>query len=278
MKMEKLITVLEAFLDSILMALPKYVIGILVLFIGNYVIKFLISVLAKRFAKRDLDKSLSGFLLSFIKLGLYIALVGIAVGIMGFKSMSLTAVFGAAGLAIGMALQGSLSNFAGGILILFFKPFKVGDYISNNSGTTGTVERIDLLYTTLVNDDGLKVFSPNGPLANSVITNFTVVMQRRYTCIVGVSYDANIKEVQNLLLKVIAEFDAVKATPKPNVFVHNLGESSVDLKLVFWIERTEYWDVVFKVQQRVKEALDQANIEIPFPHRDLRIISEERSI
>ncbi|QCX52584.1 mechanosensitive ion channel family protein [Elizabethkingia sp. JS20170427COW] len=276
--MEKLITVLEAFLDSILMALPKYVIGILVLFIGNYVIKFLISVLAKRFAKRDLDKSLSGFLLSFIKLGLYIALVGIAVGIMGFKSMSLTAVFGAAGLAIGMALQGSLSNFAGGILILFFKPFKVGDYISNNSGTTGTVERIDLLYTTLVNDDGLKVFSPNGPLANSVITNFTVVMQRRYTCIVGVSYDANIKEVQNLLLKVIAEFDAVKATPKPNVFVHNLGESSVDLKLVFWIERTEYWDVVFKVQQRVKEALDQANIEIPFPHRDLRIISEERSI
>lgn len=273
--MEKIILSLKKFLDALMMALPKYITGLIILIVGFYVIKFIVAIIARRFAKREVDPSLRGFLLSLIRITLYVILFVIVIGIMGFQSLSLTAIFGAAGLTVGLALQGSLSNFAGGVLILLFRPFRVGDYISNSAGTTGTVEKIDLLYTTLKNDDGLKVFSPNGALANSVITNYSVIMSRRFSFTVGISYNANIKDAQGVIMKTIAGCEAVLKDPAPLVFVKNLGESSVDLSIVMWIGKESYWDTVFKIQQMVKDALDDAGIEIPFPQTDLHIVSDK---
>lgn len=265
---------LENFLEQILLALPRYAVGILVIIIGIYVIKGVVGIIGRRFEKRDLDKSLRGFLLSMIRFMLYIVLFVVVSGIMGFKSMSFTAIFGAAGLTIGLALQGSLSNFAGGVLILMFKPFKVGDYISNTGSTEGTVERIDLLYTTLTTAAGLKVFSPNGTLANSVITNYSEITARRYDFVVGISYSANIKEAREVILAALDKHESIQKDPKPIVFVNGLADSSVNLNVRAWMAKEDYWNTVFEIQQLVKVALDEANIEIPFPQTDLHIISD----
>ncbi len=273
--MDKILDSLHKFLEGLLIALPKYVAGILILIIGIYAIKFLVAFFARRFVKRDIDKSLRGFLISLIKIALYVILFVVVIGIMGFQSLSLTAIFGAAGLTVGLALQGSLSNFAGGVLILLFRPFRVGDYISNANNTVGTVEKIDLLYTTLTNDDGLKVFSPNGALANSVITNYSIISSRRFSFVVGISYNSNIKEARKVILDTLSGYEVILKEPTPLVFVKNLGESSVDLSIIIWINRENYWDTVFKIQQSVKEALDAANIEIPFPQTDLHIVSDK---
>ncbi|MEK6450904.1 MULTISPECIES: mechanosensitive ion channel family protein [Myroides] len=272
--MEKIVLSLENFLEQILLALPRYAVGILVIIIGIYVIKGVVGIIGRRFEKRDLDKSLRGFLLSMIRFMLYIVLFVVVSGIMGFKSMSFTAIFGAAGLTIGLALQGSLSNFAGGVLILMFKPFKVGDYISNTGSTEGTVERIDLLYTTLTTAAGLKVFSPNGTLANSVITNYSEITARRYDFVVGISYSANIKEAREVILAALDKHESIQKDPKPIVFVNGLADSSVNLNVRAWMAKEDYWNTVFEIQQLVKVALDEANIEIPFPQTDLHIISD----
>ncbi|MEC4115375.1 mechanosensitive ion channel family protein [Myroides phaeus] len=272
--MEKIVLSLENFLEQILLALPRYAVGILVIIIGIYVIKGVVGIIGRRFEKRDLDKSLRGFLLSMIRIMLYIVLFVVVSGIMGFKSMSFTAIFGAAGLTIGLALQGSLSNFAGGVLILMFKPFKVGDYISNTGSTEGTVERIDLLYTTLTTAAGLKVFSPNGALANSVITNYSEITARRYDFVVGISYSANIKEAREVILAALDKHESIQKDPKPIVFVNGLADSSVNLNVRTWMAKEDYWSTVFEIQQLVKVALDEANIEIPFPQTDLHIISD----
>jgi len=272
--MNKILNSLHNFLGDLLSDLPRYVAGLIILLVGLYVVKLIVGIIGRRFVKRDLDKSLRGFLLSLIQIILYIALVVVVIGVMGFKSMSLTAIFGAAGLTVGLALQGSLSNFAGGVLILLFKPFKVGDYITNSGGTVGTVEKIDLLYTTLTNDDGLKVYSPNGALANSVITNYSAISSRRFSFVVGVSYNTNIKEAQRVIHEIFLQHDEILKDPTPLIFVKNLGESSIDLSIQIWMKREVYWDTVFKIQQLVKEALDASGIEIPFPQTDLHIVSD----
>lgn len=272
--MEKIILGLEKMLEEILVALPKYAVGLLVLFLGFYLIKFIVKFLANRFIRRDIDKSLQGFLIGLIRIVLYVVLLVVVAGIMGFKSMSVTAIFGAAGLTVGLALQGSLSNFAGGVLILVFSPFKVGDYISNTSGTEGTVESIGLLYTIITGPTGLKIFSPNGPLANSVITNYTEITSRRYDFVVGISYDSNIKEARQVILAALAKIPAVLQTPAASVFVTNLADSSVNLNVRVWMDKTTYWDTVYEVQQSVKVALDDAKINIPFPQTELHIVSD----
>lgn len=273
--MEKFAGGLENMIANIMGALPKIGVGVLILVIGGFIVKACLRGLRHRFEKREMEKSLMGFLLSIIQAILYILLLLTAASTMGIQTSSFLAMFASAGLAIGLALQGSLSNFAGGVLILLFKPFKVGDYISNPAGTEGTVEKIDLLYTTLMSSAGLKIFSPNGPLANSVITNYTDIATRRYEFVVGISYDANIKVAQNVILEALKNEPRVQQDPLPLVYVNNLADSSVNLNVRVWMERANYWDTVFVVQQLVKEALDQANIEIPFPQRDVHIIDDK---
>ncbi|QQU03678.1 mechanosensitive ion channel family protein [Myroides odoratus] len=273
--MEIVLQGLEKMLESMWQAIPKILLGLVILGIGSYLIKLVLKLIRRRLEKRDVELSLRGFLLSVVKATLYIILLIIVAATMGFQVAGIATIFASAGLAIGLALQGSLSNFAGGVLVLLFKPFKVGDYISNPSGTEGTVERIDLLYTTLTSATGLKIFSPNGPLANSVITNYSEITSRRYDFIVGINYSDNIKEVQTIILGALAKHQAVLQTPEPIVFVTNLGESAVDLNVRMWIGKADYWNTVYEIQQVVIGALDQANIEIPFPQRELHIVSDK---
>ncbi|MDR0227668.1 MAG: mechanosensitive ion channel family protein [Flavobacteriaceae bacterium] len=273
--MEKFTGGLEVMMTKLFGALPEIIVGLVILGVGSFIVKAVLRGLRNRFEKKNMEKSLRGFLLSIIQAILYILLLLTAASTMGIQTSSFLAMFASAGLAIGLALQGSLSNFAGGVLILLFKPFKVGEYISNPSGTEGTVEKIDLLYTTLTGPTGLKIYSPNGPLANSVITNYSDIASRRYDFVVGISYDANIKEAQNVILEALAKDTRVKQDPVPLVFVNSLADSSVNLNVRVWMERANYWDTVFAVQQLVKNALDSANIEIPFPQRDVHIIDDK---
>lgn len=273
--MEMLLKGLEQMLDSMWHAIPKIILGFVILGIGSYLVKLILKMIRRRLEKREVELSLLGFLLSVVKATLYIILLIVVAATMGFQVAGIATIFASAGLAVGLALQGSLSNFAGGVLVLLFKPFKVGDYISNPSGTEGTVERIDLLYTTLTGPTGLKVFSPNGPLANSVITNYSEITSRRHDFVVGIGYNENIKEAQNIILATLAKHKAVLQNPAPIVFVSSLGDSSVDLNVRTWIGKSDYWNTVFEIQQIVKVALDEANIEIPFPQRDLHIVSDK---
>lgn len=273
--MEIVLQGLEKMLESMWQAIPKILLGLVILGIGSYLVKLVLKLIRRRLEKRDVELSLRGFLLSVVKATLYIILLIIVAATMGFQVAGIATIFASAGLAIGLALQGSLSNFAGGVLVLLFKPFKVGDYISNPSGTEGTVERIDLLYTTLTGPTGLKIFSPNGPLANSVITNYSEITSRRHDFVVGIGYNENIKEAQTIILNALAKHKAVLQMPAPLVFVSLLGDSSVDLNVRTWIGKADYWNTVYEIQQVVKVALDEANIEIPFPQRDLHIVSDK---
>ena len=273
--MEKFAVGLDVMITNTMGALPQIGVGVLILVIGGFIIKSFLRGLRNRFEKKNMEKSLRGFLLSIIQASLYVLLLLTAASTMGIQTTSFLTIFASAGLAIGLALQGSLSNFAGGVLILLFKPFKVGEYISNPAGTEGTVDKIDLLYTTLTGPTGLKIYSPNGPLANSVITNYSDIASRRYDFVVGISYDANIKVAQTVILEALAKDSRVKQDPLPLVFVNSLADSSVNLNVRVWMERANYWDTVFAIQQLVKNALDTANIEIPFPQRDIHIIDDK---
>lgn len=272
--MEKIEIGLGKMIESILVSLPKIAIGLAILLVGSYAIKMILRFVHARFQKRNVDVSLRAFLGSILRFVLYALLLITVASTMGIQTTSFVAVFGAAGLAVGLALQGSLSNLAGGVLILLFKPFKVGDYISNPAGTSGTVERIDILYTSLRTADGISVYSPNGTLANSVISNYSNITQRRFDFTIGISYDANIKEAREIMLGVLMKDGRILAVPKPDIFVKELADSSVNMTVRGWTAPADYWQVFYEIQEKLKVGLDQNQIEIPFPQRDLHIKKE----
>lgn len=254
--------------------IPELIKATLGLIIGLFIIRTTLRLIKKYFEKRNVDLSLRGFLLSIIKFMLYAMLITVVASNLGFKTTAIIGALSGLVLAAGLALQGSLSNFAGGVLILLFRPFEVGDYIENNSGTEGTVEKIDLLYTTLTTVRGLKVFSPNGTLANSVIRNFTKATQRRIDVVVGIGYEDNIKTAKEVILNTISQDQRIKTTPEPLVFVSELADSSVNLTIQVWTERADYLPTLHDLQGEIKVALDNSGINIPYPQHELRIINK----
>lgn len=273
--MEKLQTGIDSIIHNVMISIPKIVVGILILIIGSIVIKGLLNLVNARFEKRNVEVSLRVFLYRIVRFALYTLLILTVASTVGIPTTSFIAIFSAAGLAVGLALQGSLSNFAGGVLILFFKPFKVGDYISNNASTSGTVERIDILYTTLRTADGISVYSPNGPLANSVISNYSNISKRRFDFVVGISYDANIKVARDVIQQALKDYGKVLSAPVPDIFVSELADSAVNITVRGWTDTKDYWTTYYEIQEKVKVALDENNISIPFPQRDLHIVSDQ---
>lgn len=256
-------------------AIPAIVKAILILVVGLFLIRLIIKIIKKRFEKRNVDLSLRGFLMSVIKFILYAVLILTLIQTLGFESTAILGALSGLVIAVGLALQGSLSNLAGGVLILLFRPFEVGDYIENPSNTEGTVDKIDLLYTTLTTAQGIKVFSPNGTLANSVIRNYSKITNRRFEYIVGIGYDDNIKTAQNIILDVLKNDPRVVQDPAPDVFVNELAASSVNLTIRAWASKDDYWAARNSLQQEIKIALDKAGINIPFPQQEMRIISDK---
>jgi len=244
----------------------KIITAILVLIIGFWIIKLIIKGLKKVLNKGTMDISLQGFLVSLASWSLKALLIITALGQLGVQTTSFVAIIGAAGLAIGLALQGSLANFAGGALILLFKPFKVGDLIEAQS-SIGVVKEIQIFVTKIISPENREIIIPNGALSNGNITNFSSTGHLRIDLTVGISYSDDIEKAKTVIMETLLEDSKVLKTPAPTVAVGELADSSVNILVRPYATVENYWDVYFNSLQNVKVALDNAGIEIPFPQR-----------
>ena len=233
--------------------------------IGSWVIKKIMKALTKVMSKKDYDISLQKFLLNLVSWILKIVLVITILGNLGVQTTSFAALLAAAGLAIGMALQGSLGNFAGGVLLLIFKPFKIGDLIEAQ-GELGVVKEIEIFTTKILTPTNKEVIIPNGALSNGNITNYSSEGILRVDLTIGVSYDADIKQTKEVLLKVLTDNPKVLKDPAPSINVSELADSSVNFAVRPFCTVADYWDVHFGTIENCKIALDAAGIEIPYPH------------
>ncbi|WP_215225601.1 mechanosensitive ion channel family protein [Echinicola shivajiensis] len=247
---------------------PSIIYAILIFIVGKIIINKIIKSIKLVIAKREPDPSLTNFLMSLTSAMLYVLLFLTIAYVLGIPVTSFVAILGAAGLAIGLALQGSLANFAGGVLILLFKPFKVEDVIEAK-GHLGVVESIDILYTKMKTFDNKDIIIPNGALANSDLINMSNKPTRRSEIKVGVAYGTDLKKTRKIMLDVFAKDERIHRDPEPVVFFTNFGDSSLDLVARIWSDAADLWPVYFDNMERIKEAFEENDIEIPFPQRDV---------
>ena len=246
----------------------KLILALFVLWIGWKACNFIAKGLTKLFQKTTLDEALETFLLSLASTALKILLIITCIGIAGFPTSSFIAVLGAAGLAVGMALSGTLQNFAGGVLILFLKPFKIGDVIETG-GQTGKVKNIQIFNTIINTPDNKRVILPNGPVSTSTLVNYSSESTRRVELVFGISYDDDIDKAKALLAKIIHADKRVLQSPEPLIAVHTLGASSVDIIVRVWGNSDDYWPLTFDLTETVKKAFDEASISFPYPQTDI---------
>lgn len=254
----------------------RVLLALVVLFIGIQLIKLIRRIMRKSFERRSVDVGVSRFLDSLVKVTLYILLLFMIASSFGVDATSVVALVGSAGVAIGLAVQGSLSNFAGGVLILLLKPFKVGDYIRDAAGNEGTVEDVQLFYTRLITPDRHMVVVPNGELANSNILNMSTLNDRRMDIKVGISYEADIRKAKEVLLQVLDEDPGVLQEEEKRVYVDDLADSSVVLGLRCYSANENFWETRWRLMEKVKYALDEAGISIPFPQLDVHVQKVEK--
>ncbi len=252
----------------------KILTALLVLIIGLWVIKLIMKAIKRAFEKRNLDPSLRPFLTGIISALLKIMLVITVISMVGIQMTSFIAILGAAGLAVGMALSGTLQNFAGGVMILLFKPFKVGDYISAQ-GYDGSVKEIQIFNTLLTTPDKKTIIIPNGELSKSSMVNFSKEPQRRVDFTFGIGYNDDIDKARQIILDVAAKHDKVLNDPAPFVQVSELADSSVNFATRLWVEAADYWDVFFYMNENVKKEFDKNNISIPFPQTDVHVYNQK---
>lgn len=244
---------------------PKIIGAILIYIIGSWIIKKLMNVLKKVMAKGNYDESLQKFLINLVSWALKILLILVVIGKLGVETTSFAAILAAAGLAVGLALQGSLSNFAGGVLIMIFKPYKIGDLIEAQD-VIGVVKEIEIFTTKLVSPDNKLVIVPNGAMGNGNIINYTAEGKIRVDTVIGVAYEEDIKKVKDVLMEVLTSNPKVLQDPAPSVNVMELADSSVNFAVRPFSKPEDYWDVYFATYEGCKIALDKAGIEIPYPH------------
>ncbi|UNY99240.1 mechanosensitive ion channel [Zhouia spongiae] len=240
--------------------------AILVWIIGSWLIKKVMKQVARLMDKRDYEISLKKFLLNLISWTLKIVLVLAILGTLGIETTSFAAIIAAAGLAIGMALQGSLANFAGGTLIMIFKPFKIGDFIEAQ-GVSGTVKEIGIFTTTLNTFGNQLAIIPNGKLSNENIINYSAEDTRRDNLTIGIGYSSDIKKAKSILLAIANDYSKILKDPAPQVFVAELADSSVNFTFRFWAKNEDFWDCHFYAIEEVKTRFDAEGIEIPYPHQ-----------
>lgn len=231
---------------------------------------WIVKLMKKSRAFQKLDESVATFAGSVIGVALKILVIIIAATIVGIDATALSAVLGSAGLAIGLALQGSLSNFAGGMMILFFRPFKVGDYIDNHSDS-GTVREIGIFYTTIDTPDNKRITIPNGALSNATVVNYSAEETRRVDFEFAVSYDSDIDEVIKVMLTVALSHNLVLRDPAPFAALLRQDSSAIVFVLRAWTNSADYWTVFFDIQEQMKKSFDKANIKIPYNQLDVHI-------
>lgn len=265
-------TWLEGLVPDLLNFAFQVVIAIAIYFIGGKIIKTITNMVRKSMERTGTDEGVRQFVIPLVKYSLYVVLIFIIMGLFGIATTSAVAVLGSAGVALGLALQGSLSNFAGGVLILLLKPFRVGDYIIEDSNKNeGTVSEISIFYTKLLSVDNKVIVIPNGNLSNSSLTNVTHMDRRRVDIVVGIAYEADIRTAKAVLMKVAQNDPARIPEEDAMVFVNELSASSVDMGVRIWVKAEEYWPAKWRLTENVKYALDENGISIPFQQIDVQI-------
>ena len=244
----------------------KVLAALVAFFIGRLVIRWIRKIVRRSFERSGADKGVEQFVDSLLKYGLYALLVFSLISSLGFDTTSVAAVLASGGVAIGLALQGSLSNFAGGVLILLLKPFVVGDYIiEDTNGKEGTVKEIQIFYTKLSTIDNKTIVIPNGMLTNNSITNATAKDERQLDLRVGISYDADIRQAKNVIEELLEKDECIIKNEQINVFVHELADNAVVLGIRAWVKNEEYWETRWRLLEEIKILLDENGIEIPYP-------------
>ena len=252
---------IKGFMKVLIDYSPKLISALLILFIGIYAIRFINNLVKRIMTKRDLDPTLSKFLADILIWVLRVLLFVTFISKLGIETSSFVAILGAAGLAIGMSLQGSLSNFAGGMLIILFKPFRVGDTIEAQ-GVTGTVKEIQIFVTKLLTVNNQTIFVPNGVLSNGVITNYSVEGNRRADLVFTISYDTNIKNAKEIVMNVLESHPKVLKTPAPSVLVKDLTDNSIHLAVRPWTKNEDFGVVSSDILEQCKTSFDEAGIII----------------
>ncbi|MDZ7805318.1 mechanosensitive ion channel family protein [Thiohalophilus sp.] len=267
---EKLSTYTDRGIDLLMQFGPQLVLAIVVLIIGLWLINRLVKVMARGMERSKMEPTLSRFLQSLVGIGLKVLLLISVASMVGIATTSFIAVLGAAGLAVGLALQGSLANFAGGALILMFRPYKVGDYITAQ-GVSGTVTDIQIFNTILTTPDNVRIIVPNGAMSNGIITNYSAEQTRRLDFVFNIGYTDNVEKSRDIIMNILKSEERIFSDPEPQVLLSNLGDNAVDLTVRTWVNATDYWPLKFALTEKVKAAFDREGISIPFPQRDIHI-------
>ncbi|MBS6195972.1 MAG: mechanosensitive ion channel family protein [Clostridiales bacterium] len=250
----------------------KVILALVVYVVGSKIIGWLCRGLRKQMTRFGTDEAAKSFLLSLVKIGLHVMLILTIAGNLGVDKTSVAALVGSAGVAISLALQGGLSNFAGGLIILFLRPFSVGDYIiENGEKNEGTVEKIELYYTTLMTVDSRRIVIPNSMLTNNSITNVTAMDKRRLEVKVGISYDADLLKAKEIIRELIEKDPELLEREEIQIFVDQLADSAVILGLRAWVKTEEFWPTKWRMQEEIKLEFDKNGIQIPFPQMDVHV-------
>ncbi len=252
---------------------PRIVSAIVTFFVGLFLIRIALNLFRRYMEGHEVEVSLQLYAMNLASMLLKVLLLITVLSTLGVQMTSFVAIIGAAGLAIGLALQGSLSNFAGGALILTFKPYKVGDVIEAQ-GHIGKVEEIQVFNTVLKTPDNKTIIIPNGPLSNGTIVNFSTESQRRVDLTFGIGYDDDIKNARAIINSIIEADERILKEPAPQVLLAELADSSVNMAVRVWCDGADYWDIYFDMNEQVKNAFDEGGISIPFPQRDIHLLKE----
>ena len=247
--------------------------AIAIFYVGRMVVGLLMRGLKKMMQAQDVDVTLQTFVGNLVRMVLLVFVIIAAISALGIQTTSFIAIIGAAGLAIGLALQGSLSNFASGVLIVLFRPYKVGDFVEA-AGISGVVEEVQILTTVLKTGDNKKVIVPNGQIMDSVITNYSANDQRRVDMTFGVSYDDDLDKVRSTLEQLIAADDRILDDPACTIAVSALADSSVNFVVRPWVKSADYWGVMFDLTEAIKKRFDKEGISFPFPQQDVHLYKE----
>lgn len=258
--------------DLLFKDVPRIIIALIVLWIGLKVVKLILKAMRKMLERRNVEVSLQSFLISLTDIALKAMIIIAVLGMIGIQTTSFIAVLGAAGLAVGMALQGTLQNFAGGVIILLLKPFRVGDYI-DSAGVQGTVKHIQIFNTIVETPDKKMVIAPNTDLATKTLVNYSRSENRRVDIKVGIAYGESVDNARTALLELAKSYSLVIDEPAPAVVVTALADSAVSLELRVWVKNTDYWETFFYLNQAVYDTLNAKGISIPFNQMDVHIIN-----
>ncbi len=251
----------------------KIVTALAIFFIGRWIVRMIVKGVRKALQSAEVDVTLERFVCNLVNMALMVVVIIAAISALGIQTASFIAIFGAAGLAVGLALQGSLSNFAAGVLIVLFRPYKVGDWVEA-AGVSGSVDAVQILTTVLKTGDNKQVIVPNSQIMDSIITNYSAMETRRVDMVIGVSYDDDLDKVHKTLKELIDADDRILKDPECKIAVSELADSSVNFVVRPWVNSSDYWGVMFDLTEAIKKRFDQEGISFPFPQQDVHLYNQ----